>query len=310
MPKPFKFRYVNEITGGFVLLVLLLLIVGVILAGNAQRWFEPVHKMVLMFPPEGSLDLQQGAEVRILGAQVGTLQRISVADDGNMSGKISIRDEFIRFVRSDSKAIVKKKFGVAGDAYVEITKGTGAQLEDGASLVCVPDKQIIEMVQEIVKQVQEAVLPMIDKIQKAVEEYTGVASDLRNPEGNLQQLLGHLNQIAAGLEKGEGTAGKLMRDPSLANELGEITVKINESLAEVRQILHDVELSTAKLPTMAGVIEGEVKDLPGMVLQTQDTLRETTRLIEGLQKHWLIRAYINKGEPGTRIPPSAAGGTP
>ena len=39
MTQKFKFRYVNEIVGGFVLLVFLLLLVGVLLAGHAQHWF-------------------------------------------------------------------------------------------------------------------------------------------------------------------------------------------------------------------------------------------------------------------------------
>ena len=34
--KPFKFRYVNEITGVFVLLIVALLVAGIILAGRAQ----------------------------------------------------------------------------------------------------------------------------------------------------------------------------------------------------------------------------------------------------------------------------------
>ena len=37
MAKKFKFRYVNEIAGGFVILVAALLIVGVVVAGHAQR---------------------------------------------------------------------------------------------------------------------------------------------------------------------------------------------------------------------------------------------------------------------------------
>jgi len=48
----------------------------------------------------------------------------------------------------------------------------------------------------------------------------------------------------------------------------------------------------------------EAKDLPGLVLQTQQTLHESEKLIEGIQRHWLIRKYIEKAQPNTRIPPS------
>lgn len=298
MAKPFKFRYVNEITGGFVLLTLVLVIVGIILAGNAQRWFEPVHNLTLTFPPEGSFDLQKGAEVRILGALVGAVESIAVDEAGGMTGEITIRGNFIRFVRSDSKAIAKKKFGVAGDAFVEITKGVGTPLEDGAVLACEKDTELMAMVQDVVQQIRTNTVPAIQQVQRAVEEYTKVAEELHRPDGNLQQLLSHLNALAAGLEKGEGTAGQLLRDPSLANELREITAKVNASLQQVSQILGNVEQITA-------AIRDETGDVPGLVLQSRETLRESEKLIEGLQRHWLLRKYVEADEPTARVPATA-----
>ena len=299
--KPFKFRYANELAGAFVLLTLALLIVGVMLAGHAKRWFEPVHRLKLQFPPEGSLDVQRGAEVRILGTQVGSVQEIEVEDDGRMTAVLTIRGDFIRFVRQDSTAIAKKMFGVAGDAYIEITRGAGPPLDEGAALACLKDIEIMEAIHDVVRQVREATLPAIEQVRKAIEEYTNLAADLRSPEGNLQQLLGHLNRITEGLEKGEGTAGRLLRDASLANELREITGKINDSLADVRRILDDVQESAA-------VLKDEVHDVPGIVLQTRDTMRETERLITAIQRHWLLRKYVEQAQPTTLIPSSAVGG--
>ena len=306
MTKPFKFRYVNEIVGVFVILVVLALIAGVILAGHAQRWFEPVHRLTLQFPSEGSFGLKKGAEVQILGATVGVVEEIRVNEDGSMEGGITIRGDFIRFVRADSRAIARKKFAVAGDSYIEITRGVGEELpEEGATMICEKDTEITETVEQVVQQVREVTLPAIEQVRLAIEEYTKLAADLRNPEGNLQQLLAHLNQIMLGLEKGEGTAGQILRDPSMANELRQITVKINESLAEVRSILEDVKQTTAKMPQTAESVSEEVDNLPGLVLQTQKTLMETERLIEGIQRHWLMRKYIEQAPASERIPPSA-----
>ena len=60
-------------------------------------------------------------------------------------------------------------------------------------------------------------------------------------------------------------------------------------------------LSAALLSAALAV---EAKDLPGLVLQTQQTLHELERLIEGLERHWLVRKYIEQRQPNTRIPPS------
>ncbi|OQA27768.1 MAG: hypothetical protein BWY59_01003 [Verrucomicrobia bacterium ADurb.Bin345] len=254
-----------------------------------------------MFPEEGSFDLQRGAEVRILGALVGSLEEISVAEEGEMSGVIRIRGNFIRFVRTDSRAIAKKKFGLAGDAYLEITKGSGPPLPEDAVMKVEKDTEITEMIQEVIERVEEVALPAIKQVQKALEEYTNLAVDLRDKEGNLQQLLAHLSRLAEGLEKGEGTAGQLLRDPSLAEELRAIAAKVDESLAEVTKILEDVRAST-------GVVKDEMQDVPGLVLQTRETMRETEKLVEAVQRHWLLRKYVEGGTPSTLISPAAVGG--
>jgi phospholipid/cholesterol/gamma-HCH transport system substrate-binding protein len=307
MAKPFKFRHVNEIAGSFVLLVLVAVIAGVIIAGHAQRWFESVHQVNLQFPPEGSFGLKKGSEVQILGVVVGAVDEIDVQDDGSMSGEISIRGDFIRFVRTDSRAIARKKFAVAGDAYVEITKGVGDPLPDDSVLLCEKDTEITETIEQMVQQVRETTVPAIEQVRLALEEYTKLAADLRDPQGNLQQLLARLNTIAEGLEKGEGPAGRILRDEKLAKELDEITAKISESIAEVQRILADVKQATAQLPAIAEAAGGEAQDVPGLILQTQETLRETEKLVKGVQKHWLLRKYVDQSEPSARVPLSAVG---
>ena len=297
MAKPFKFRYVSEIAGGFVLVVVLLLVIAVVMAGHAQRWFEPVHRLQLRFPPEGSFDLQKGAEVRILGALVGSVDSILVDETGGMTGEITIRGNFIRFVRTDSRAIAKKKFGVAGDAFVEITKGVGPPLPEDGFLECTKDTEIIEMVEDVIAEIRQVIVPTVEKVQKAIEEYTLLAVELHRSDGQLQQLLGNLNAIAAGIEKGEGSVGQLLRDPALANELRAITERVNESLAQVQGILADVQ-------GVSAVLKDEASDVPGLVLQSRETLRESEKLIVALQRHWLLRKYVESAEPTGRLPAS------
>lgn len=294
MSKPFKFRYVNEIVGAFVLVVLAALVTGIILAGRAQEWFVPDYTLHLDFPPEGSLGLQKGAEVQILGTTVGTVNKIRVRDDGRMTGKLTVKGDFIRFVREDSQAIVKKKFGIAGDAFLEITQGRGAAHDPEQPLRAVKDTEITEIAQDILKRLQETVVP-------AVEEYTALAAELRSTNGPLMKLLANLQDITASLQRGEGSAGQLLRDPAVAQEIERI-------LVEVKRILADVKAATAQLPPVAARVGKETEDLPGLMVQTQETLREAERLIEGIQQHWLIRSYVPAPPSTQLIPPAQASG--
>ena len=299
MAKPFKFRYVNEIVGTFVLLIVALLVAGIIFAGHAQDWFTPVKRYNVDFPVEGSLGIQKGAPVEILGTTVGKVERIEVEEDGRIYGVISVKGAFIRFVRDDSKAIVKKRFAVAGEAYIEITEGEGGPLSPDFNLMVEKDTELTEMLEQMLEQIRSTTVPAIEKLQGTVVEYGKLAADLRNPEGPLLKLLSNVEQITEGLKNGEGSAGKVLRDPQMANDLKGILDKINDALTDLKK-------TTAQLPPMAEKIGGEVNDLPGLVSQTQETIRESERLIEGIQQHWLIRKYVPQPEPSSLVNPTGA----
>jgi hypothetical protein len=58
-----------------------------------------------------------------------------------------------------------------------------------------------------------------------------------------------------------------------------------------------VQNGTVRLPEITDAVANETKDLPGLVLQTQVSMRELERLIEAMQRHWLLRKYVNKSDP-------------
>lgn len=278
--KPFHFRYVNEIIGGFVLLVIALLVLAVFVAGRAQGWFEDVYEVPIDFPPQGSLDLQIGSPVQILGTEVGRVEKIAIDEEGFMTGLITVKGDFYRFVRTDSRVIVKKKFGVAGDAFIEVTKGSGPELPAGAGLVASKDTDLNELLSELLSQVREAILPVIESYKNLAVEYTALASDLRNEQGALQKMLVNLEAVTAQLNNGE----------------------IKTAIDELNLILADVRGATHVLPSAAKTLGSEMEQVPGTVLMTQDALLEAGRLIEGIQRHWLIRNYIPQQEAAPMIP--------
>jgi len=110
MKTRFKFRHVNEMTGLFVIGVLLLVVAGIIFSGHSQRWFSRKYSFKILLPEAGASGLRQGDEVFVLGVSAGMVDDITVADDGHMTAHVKIRRDFERFVRTDSTASIKKVF--------------------------------------------------------------------------------------------------------------------------------------------------------------------------------------------------------
>ncbi len=297
MAKKFKFRYVNEIVGGFVLLVFLLLLAGVLVAGHAQHWFEAMYEINLKFPPEGSMELQKGGEVMLLGAKVGSVQDILVGDDGNISGTIRVRGPFMRFVKTDSIALVKKKLVVTGDAYIELTRGTGEALpREGGEIECVKDTEIMQMLEEALEELQKEAQKTVALVDAAIAEYTALAAGMNDPDGNLQRLLANSNGLLEDLRKGQGLPAKVLNDPAMAKDVEDIVAQVRDLMGKVNAMAADLQTVVAKLPPMADTVAGEVDNLPVVVGDSQALMRETTTLLDGLQKHWFLRKYMESDD--------------
>jgi len=316
MKQPFKFRHVNEITGIFVILVVVVLIAAIVGTAYKQRWFRGTVTLWIVLPEAGAAGIRQGSEVYFLGTLVGTVSDVFVAATGRMEARTSIRSDFFRFVREDSSAVVKKKFGVAGDAYFDITRGKGQPLpKKNASIVC---KELPGTIETAIEEVRRALLPVLEKLSVGVDAWTalgtklstgadawtGLGTNLGETREQLNRLLARLDGLVAGVEQGKGTAGKLLTDPAVADDLKTILDKGNVSMDQLQGILKDVQVAGTHLSAVSEALAIEAKDLPGLVLQTQQTLHELERLIEGLERHWLIRKYIEQRQPNTRIPPS------
>jgi len=298
----FKFRHVNEITGTVVLGIIAVLIAAVVWTGYSQRWFRSRVTLRIVLPEAGAAGIRQGSEVYFLGTMVGTVSDVLVDAAGRMEARANIRRDFFRFVRADSSAVVKKKFGVAGDAYFEITRGEGQPLaEKNAFILC---RDLPVSVEAAIEELRSAALPVFEKLSTGLDTWTALGTNLIQTQHRLEQLLVRLDHIVAAVERGEGTAGKLITDPALADQAAELLTRANETMAELRRVMtnlnvavRNVQDGTARLPEITDALANEAKDLPGLVLQTQIAVRELERLIEAVQRHWLVRKYVNKTNP-------------
>ena len=303
MEERFKFRHVHAITGTFVLVVLGVLIAALVFAGRSQRWFIGNVTLRIVLPESGAAGIRQGSEVYFLGTLMGTVSDVSVDPAGRMEALVNIRRDFFLFVRADSSAVVKRKFGVMGDAYFEITRGHGQPLpEKNASIVC--NEALPSALETAVEEIRHEAMPALKKLSAGLETWTVLGSNLITSRDRLDQLIVRADSIAADLQQGKGTVGKLLTDPSAAEELKTLLVKANRSMDELQVTLTNLqkasgnlELASTNLPAISDAIGKEANDLPGLVLQTQTSMRELERLIEAMQRHWLLRKYVNKTNP-------------
>jgi phospholipid/cholesterol/gamma-HCH transport system substrate-binding protein len=298
-----SFRRVNEITGTFVLIIVALIVAGVIWTGRSQRWFKSNVSLRIELPADGAAGIRQGSEVYFLGTLVGTVSDVQVDAAGRMEAQARIRRDFFRFVRKDSSAVVKKKFGVAGDSYFEISRVVGKPLaERNALIVC--KEQFQSALESAIDEIRVQALLVLKKSGESLDTWKKLGADLDESRQHAEQVINHLEKITSEIEQGKGTVGKLISDTTLADEARLLLRQAVGAVTEFQTVAtnldvaaRNVQIGTERLPELVGTVTDGARELPGLFIQTETSMREVERLVEGMQRHWLLRRYMNKTNP-------------
>lgn len=322
---PAKFRYTNETVGLFVIITLLVFVAGLIYSGQVRKWFSPGQIIKVVLPDDGLFGLTVGSDVEILGTKAGEVQNIVINPDQQIHATARIDSDMAVFVRSDSKATIRKTLGIAGDAYLEITRGQGEPLDWEFAVINVTmDRKATDTLAELIDELRAKILPVIDAAYEAITQFTAVAKELQDPDKGVQELLTNLNSIAAKIDSGEGTIGRLLKEDKLVREMektvenfsefstqfdengdiSQITRSLKKTMASMEQVMKDLSQATPQLPKIAKDLGDTTDAAPTLVLQVQQVMVELERLIQQLQSHWLFGGRSNQAsQTSDRISP-------
>jgi phospholipid/cholesterol/gamma-HCH transport system substrate-binding protein len=316
---PPNFRHVSRKAGIMVAAGCAIALGALVLAGRAQGWFGIFPKLTILLPEEGSYGLKDGSEVQILGIVIGQVTDVRISPDRQMEAVLKIsKPDFLRIINRGSGVLIKKKYGIAGDPFIEITRGGGPPIDPEKDVLrAFPDKEILALIEEFVKKIEERILPTLEKIPPLIEGHVELVGYINRPDGPFRKLLERLDRATAQIEdltaqiaRGEGTIGHLLQDKDLEEKVRKMAAQLAESIDHVHAILGsvredlvvDVAGIASDLKVVTAAAREESGDLSGTVLQIQDLLRQVNRLIVGLQRHWLIRGYVPPDISGGRIP--------
>ncbi|MFO7536274.1 MAG: hypothetical protein R6X19_11460 [Kiritimatiellia bacterium] len=306
MSGPSRLRFVDELVGALVLGCVMLFLTVLFLAGRAQGWFEKDYELRTVFPPQGALDLQQGAEVRIQGAIAGRVGDIVPNEAGDLETRYILRGRFRDLVRTNSVAVVKKKFKVAGDSFVEITMGDRRfpQLPNDAMIPSIEDVQVIEKMSEILEDVRRTLIPMLEEVEGILVNVNGILSTVHEGKGVVGSLLSDealtakLHTISGDIEKTTAQVPAMMEEiKGVAVHAGELTEKLKLAVDSTTQKVDQIDIrpllaeSEATLRESRRLIDAATRkiedtELKPVLRETESMLRETRQTLENLQHRW------------------------
>lgn len=273
-----QFKEVKPLVGAFVLGTLCIGLALVFATARAQRWFERVTPLTLLLPEDGSFGLRRGSGVELLGSAVGSVDDVWIDDETDrMQARLLIRTEFRRFVRADSRFVIKRRtLGLTGDAYVEITRGSAAAT-DTDTFVAVPDSEPTQLLQGI----SGELLPTIRAARDVIENHGTLAQALSDPEGALLQSLQRIERLLATLERSDSVASRLLRDPTWGARVDGLLTAAEGTLASARE---SADAVTASVTALTEDVRGPIGRANTLLDAASDSIERLGSVADDVQR--------------------------
>jgi phospholipid/cholesterol/gamma-HCH transport system substrate-binding protein len=299
------FRYANQLVGVIALLTVLMFAVSFMFSGRVRQWLNPGARLKVILPSAGLFGLSEGAVVEILGTKAGQVRRIVIDPQQQMYADVQIQNNMKGFVRSDSSAVIRKRFGVAGDSFLDISRGFKAPLDwEYAVITATADRAPTESVGELLEELRSKIFPMIDDTQSVISALLEVVKQIQNPQGDLQQFLGNINTISGKISRGEGLAGRLLFEEKLVDDIEQMVVLLKNSMQRLDPLLDNLETTSGNVSQISTRINEQTGDLPEIIRSLKEALVSVQAVMNDLSRATpqLPRIAANVGQATDSLP--------
>jgi phospholipid/cholesterol/gamma-HCH transport system substrate-binding protein len=197
--------------GAFILATLAILAVGVFIIGSKQYLFSSTYQLKAQFDNVEGLDA--GGDVRVGGVHSGTVHSIVLPHKPGerVTVIMDLGKSTHEIIKRDSVATIETE-GLLGNQYLAISFGSPgtADVRDGDIIASQPP------------------LEMSDLLQKA----SGLLDGSQQAILNATRATANLDSISAKIDRGQGTAGALVNDKTLYNNLEQTSGAMHNTMMQ------------------------------------------------------------------------------
>lgn len=303
--------------GLFVLAGTTVLVIGLYLLGSKRDLFRRTIRVEAVFQQVGGL--RPGNNVRYMGINVGTVERIELLNDTAVRVLLSIRAADSEHIRTDAVATVGTD-GLMGNRLVNLSPGDGSgePIHEGvrlpssvpldtdmmlrtldrtnANLAVITDE--VRVLAGKLNQPGNAVDLLTDTV--LASDLSAALVELRAAAENARTATAGIDALMGDVRSGKGALGALVSDPASEQQVRTMLGNLQHVSDSLQALTNGLGTFARDLNTPGGLAHSLLADtaLARDVRRTISRLDTGTSLLNedlrALQRNWLFRRYFKE----------------
>jgi phospholipid/cholesterol/gamma-HCH transport system substrate-binding protein len=216
--------------GVFVLVGIIIFVAAVLTLGGQKKTFEKKSSIRAIFKDVSGL--QVGNNVWFSGMKIGTIKKMSFTPNSMVEVVMNVETKDLPYIKKDARAKISSE-GFIGNKIVVIFDGTPSS-----------------------PHVVEDDLLAVDEGMNTDE----MIATLQRNNKNLLDITGNIKTITERLMNGQGSAGKILSDDKLANDLQAAVTSLRTASMQVQKITSDVASYTSQLQSEGSLTNSLIHD--------------------------------------------------
>jgi len=321
--------------GIFALSGLVVLVFCMYIMGKNQNLFGSNMTLKARFKTVSGLT--EGNNVRFSGLEAGTVKAIEILNDTMIQVEFVVKRKLQEFIPKNSLAEIGNE-GLMGNKVVNITPPlvAGPHIEDGDMLPSKNELNTGSMIETFsrtndnVEVISNDLRITLEKLNQSkaiwsllddsslTHEVKTTLVNFRKSSESLNSTAADIHDLVKNLKNGDGVAGMLLTDKKEADNL-------RATLDKLKQVSDNTERLTARLDSMARVLQTDMKDNHGPVQtllrdhQTADRINNSVNNLEqasltfkqemdALKQNKLMKKYLKRQARQQKADSAAASG--
>lgn len=255
--------------------------------GKAELFQDWRHLHVIY---ESSYGLSKGDVVTVSDIQVGQVTSVDLTPDGRAYVSLKILTRHAHLVRKNSVASLRQKNILFGDWLIALSKGNldRPPVEESDTLKAEPPMRLDKVIDQI-----RTMVATFERILLDVDAGKGFVGHLMKDD----TLVTLVADVVSEFGRTARIANRALRNMDAAfKDFGELSRTSSEVPAALLASLDSIGPAITDARVLLQNLNQTTGYLPPVLEQAQTDLEEIEVLLKGLQKHWLFRRSVRKGQ--------------